>query len=317
MMPMYFRMLPGNISDVSLIPNLLKDVDFLNMEKLKLVLDRGFYSENNVNAMMKYHHKFLIGAKLNLKFIAQKLNEIRGEEFITWTNYHDDVGLYVRSFTMEWLYKEDQPRSGRHVEEKRRIYVHFYYNDQRHTDDRIAFNRKLSKLHDAIQSNPQKLPNEQLCKKYFDWKTTPKRGLTITPKNEAIEEAQKNFGYFALMSNDIKDPIEAIKIYRTKDLIEKSFNNLKDRLDMRRMSVSSEESFTGKLFVQFVALKLSSYIKKQMDANELFKNYSIPTLLDELDIIQYFQQPGKAHHLSEITSKQKKIYEAMDVPIPT
>ena len=70
MMPMYFRMLPCNISDVSLIPNLLKDVDFLNMEKLKLVLDRGFYSENNVNAMMKYQRKFLIGAKLNLKFIV-------------------------------------------------------------------------------------------------------------------------------------------------------------------------------------------------------------------------------------------------------
>ena len=30
--------------------------------------------------------------------------------------------------------------------------------------------------------------------------------------------------------------------------------------------------------------------------------------LDELDIIEYYQQPGKAHRLSEITEKQRKLY---------
>jgi len=39
--------------------------------------------------------------------------------------------------------------------------------------------------------------------------------------------------------------------------------------------------------------------------------------LDELDVIEYYQQPGKAHHLSEITNKQRKLYELMEVPVPT
>ncbi len=52
-------------------------------------------------------------------------------------------------------------------------------------------------------------------------------------------------------------------------------SNLKERLSMRRMSVASEENFEGKLFVQFVALQMVSYIKKQMDANGLFSNYTI------------------------------------------
>ena len=119
------------------------------------------------------------------------------------------------------------------------------------------------------------------------------------------------------MSNGIKDPVEALKIYRNKDLIEKSFGNLKERLDMRRMSVASEENFEGKLFVQFVALQLLSYIKKQMDDNGRFKNYTMQSLLDELDIIEYYQHPGKAHHLSEITEKQRKLYEIMQVSVPT
>ncbi|MBP3783497.1 MAG: transposase [Butyrivibrio sp.] len=119
------------------------------------------------------------------------------------------------------------------------------------------------------------------------------------------------------MTNGIKDPVEALRIYRLKDLIEKSFGNLKERLSMRRMSVASEENFEGKLFVQFIALQLMSYIKKQMDENGLFSDYTMQSLLDELDVIEYYQQPGKAHHLSEITNKQRKLYELMEVPVPT
>lgn len=56
------------------------------------------------------------------------------------------------------------------------------------------------------------------------------------------------------MSNDIKDTLEALRIYLLKDLEKKSFYNLKERLSMRRTSVSSEEHLEGKLFVQFVEL---------------------------------------------------------------
>lgn len=45
-------------------------------------------------------------------------------------------------------------------------------------------------------------------------------------------------------------PLEVLRIHPASDLIEKSFGNLKDLLDMRRMPVSSEENFEGKLFVQ-------------------------------------------------------------------
>ena len=159
--------------------------------------------------------------------------------------------------------------------------------------------------------------DEPLYQKYFDIRETPVRGKTYSFNEDAIRKAEKNYGYFVLMSNGIKDPVEALRIYRLKDLIEKSFGNLKERLSMRRMSVASEENFEGKLFVQFVALQLMSYIKKQMDENGLFKDYTMQSLLDELDTIEYYQQPGKAHHLSEVTEKQRRLYELMNVPTPS
>ena len=105
--------------------------------------------------------------------------------------------------------------------------------------------------------------DEKLYKKYFIISETPVRGMTYSFKEEAIRNVEKNYGYFALMSNGIKDPVVALMIYRAKDLIEKSFSNLKERLNMRRMAVASEDNFEGKLFVQFVALELLSYIKNR------------------------------------------------------
>ena len=56
---------------------------------------------------------------------------------------------------------------------------------------------------------------------------------------------------------------------------------------------------------------------QQMDKNGLFSDYTMQSLLDELDVIEYYQQLGKAHYLSEITNKQRKLYELMEVPVPT
>lgn len=57
-------------------------------------------------------------------------------------------------------------------------------------------------------------------------------------------------------------------------MIEKAFGNLKERLNMRRTSVSSSENLEGKLFVQFIALIYLSYIKKVMSEKDLQKKYT-------------------------------------------
>ncbi len=96
----------------------------------------------------------------------------------------------------------------------------------------------------------------------------------------------------ALISNEIKDPVKALETYRNKDVVKKAFGNLKERLNMRRTLVSSETSLEGKLFIQFIALVYLSYIKKQMQDENLYKNYTMQELLDVLDVIESFKYPG-------------------------
>jgi transposase len=45
----------------------------------------------------------------------------------------------------------------------------------------------------------------------------------------------------------MKDPIEALDVYRNKDLVEKAFGNLKECLSMRRLLVSSERSLDNRI----------------------------------------------------------------------
>jgi transposase len=82
------------------------------------------------------------------------------------------------------------------------------------------------------------------------------------------------------------------------------------------MLVSSEKSLDGKLFVSFVALIYVSYIKKCMHDSGLFKDYTIQSLLDKLDIIECFENPGHEFRVGEVLSKQRQIYEALNITPP-
>jgi transposase len=315
-LPVYYRKLPGNITDVKTIQNLLADIDFLKLGKVKLVMDRGFYSEKNINALYQKHYKFLIASKTSLKFVQNQLDEVR-DTMVSRPHYSSKHGLYYDSFMIDWKYSETKKRTGKVIKSNKRIYLHLYYNDQKATDDKITFNNLLDGLEVELLSGNKKPENEKLYEKYYEIKETPVRGMSLVPKQEAIEKAEKNYGYFSLLSNGVKDPLDAIEIYRSKDMIEKAFGNLKERLNMRRTSVSSEENLEGKLFVQFIALIYLSYIKKAMSEHHLFKQYTMQELLDELDVIERYEQPGCKHRIGEMTKKQMNLYKCLGVNIPT
>ena len=119
------------------------------------------------------------------------------------------------------------------------------------------------------------------------------------------------------MSNETMDAMTALEVYRNKDVVEKAFGNLKDRLNMRRTLVSSQQSLTGKMFTEFIALIYLSYIKKQMQEKNLFKTYTMQGLLDKVDVIECFEQPGQKLRVGEILEKQKQIYYDLGVEPPT
>jgi transposase len=314
-LPFYYRKLPGNITDVKTIKNLIADISQLEFKKVKLVMDRGFYSESNVNMMLQAHLKFLIGVKITLVYVQEELTQAR-DEMRNFEHFHPDYDLYTYSRMIPWDYKQDRPYKGDTLEEERRMYLHIYYSGEKALEDEHTLNAKLIRWKAELESGKPDPINEKYYNKYFEVNSTPKRGVKVTVKQKAIEKAKKNYGYFAMISNEIKDPVKALELYRSKDLIEKTFENIKERLSFRRTLVSSEKSLDGKLFVEFVALIILSEIKRRMQRAELFRKFTMQEMLDLIDLIECFEQKGKSDRYGEIVKKQLDIYDALGIKSP-
>ena len=315
-LPFYYRKLPGNITDVKTIKQLIHEFDVMSYRKVNVILDRGFYSKSNIDLLYKNHQKFIIGVKLSFKYVKSILDEER-ENLKCWSNLNTQFKSYGICRMFDWEYEQERPYKKDVITEKRRAYLLLYYDPEKAGKDEVEMNDYLTKLHCDLRDSDLKDYRTKDYEKYFYVKETQKRGRKILPKEDAMREKAKNFGYFALLSNEIKDPTEALVLYRSKDIAEKAFGNLKERLNFRRMQVSSELSLNGKLFVEFIALIYLSYVKNTMSEAGLFDKWTMQGLLDDLDTIELLEAPGHGRLIGEVTETQKKIYEAFDVEPPS
>jgi transposase len=315
-LPFYYRKLAGNISDVKTLKKLLFDMNTMGYKKIKVVLDRGFYSADNINNMYKHHLKFLIGSKLSLKFVKANLDKVR-DKMRNWNYYNQTHQLYTYTLPITWDYTQKRPYKGDTIKTSRRMYLHLYHSPERALENEKAFNNRMTIWQNEIETGQRHPDNEKYYAKYFKIKSTPVRGTTVIAKEDAIAETKRNYGYFVLLSNEVKDAVKAIEIYRNKDLVEKAFHNLKERLNFRRTAVSSEQSLDGKLFVQFIALIFLSYIKKKMQDKSLFKKYTMQEILDEFDVIESFEVPGHQLQVGETTKRQRDLYTILGITPPS
>ena len=307
-LPVYYKSLPGSIKDVSTLKTFLDTATFLHMQKLHLVMDKGFYSHENVNNLFSKRMKFTIAIPFSNNFAKDQVARVRDN--ITDHKHFIKVNgqtLFCVSSLGKW-------------EEKKRIYIHVFYNSSAAAADYESFLNKMIRWEEELKTNKLIENHQKYYDKYFLIKETPKRGKRISYNQQAIDAYKKNMaGYLVLMTNDIKNPIEALKTYRNKDVVEKAFDNLKNILDMKRLRVHSEESMRGRLFVQFIALIFVSHVQRVMGEKDLFLTFgSFSSLLEELELLNTVKFSGHYGQItSETTKKQREIFEAFDLDLQT
>ena len=314
-LPFYYRKLAGNIPDVKTVKGLVRDLGVLGYAKVKLVMDRGFYSKGNIDELYANHFRFLIAVSARLSVVKDAIRA-HGKAMRTFDHYDEAHEVYCHTDLIGWECTRERPYKGGSVTDDRRMYLHLYYSPEQAVEDEKAFTLRMLSLKAELESDRRVPEHEEAYRKYFTVTSTPVRGLRVEPRTDAMAEAKECYGFFAFLSNDIRDPLVALRTYRNRDVIEKAFGNVKDRLNCRRTLVSSEASLEGKLFVEFVALIYLSYIKKMMQDKGLFTKYTLQGLLDQLDVIEEFESPGKAPYIGEILERQRQIYLDMEVDPP-
>jgi transposase len=300
-LPVYFELLPGSVRDVSTLSNTVKALKFLKAGRIHLVMDKGFFSDANVDAMYGAHMKFAVGVPFTTDLACESAESVR-DGIVGFANYRrvGEQDLYVSGGLRSW--------------KGRRCYVHVYFNAKKAADDHAAFLRKVHQWKLELETAPAP-ENAKHYAKFFHVAETPKRGRRITPRDDAINaHARTTCGFFVLLTNDIKDPIDALRLYRDKDCVEKGFDDLKDALDMKRLRVHSPEAAEGRLFIQFVALVLIAAVRNVMEKSGLDTKMTMPEMLNEMKSLRKVMLPGKRKPMfTVVTKKQRAILEAFEI----
>lgn len=300
--PMYYEILPGSIHDISTLKKVIADLKWLEADKIHLVMDRGFCSEINIDGMYEAGFKFIIGMSFTSKFTKECVNFVRNG-IDSFDNYRNILGndLFAQSYITSW--------------KGHRCYVHVYYDSAKAESEYRSLLRHIEQMKSELESGKEIKSHEADYAKYFRVNETLVRGRKVEVIQSAIDEFKaSNAGYFVLVSNQTKDAVSALEIYRSKDAVEKGFDNLKDTLDCKRLRTHGSATMQGRIFFQFIALILVAYIQDGMRTQGLYKNHTFPSIMSELKLLREIHYPGKRKATyTELTKIHKEILMAFQI----
>jgi transposase len=300
--PIYQKVYNGSLGDVSTLKATLSNFHAIACEKpLITVMDKGFFSTQNINAMLsrKQHTDFIIAVPFTHKF-ARNLVISERKDIDTLENTLVCGKDTLRGVTKIRSWNSDH-----------KVYAHVYYNAKKATSIRDDLYAEVATLHERASADPEKYVNHPAYKKYFIIRKSEKTasGYTVNVRQEKIDTHLETAGWLIIISNFIDNAKEAIKIYREKDVVEKGFMKLKNSLDLARIRVHSESSMENKVFVGFISLILLSGIHHVMMDKELYTSMSIRKLILTLSKLKVHFVSG-VRILAPVTKKQKDIYKA-------
>ena len=149
----------------------------------------------------------------------------------------------------------------------------------------------------------------------IDISEEPAKQVLVRFRKEAVKKDLEHSGWLILVSNDIVDTQQALDLYRIKDVVEKSFYQYKNNLGLDRLRVHNDERALNKTFVAFIALIISSHIRKVMIDKGLYKNFAFGKLLSTLSKLK-IAYVSHTPVLQPLTKDQKLIFNSFSIKIP-
>ncbi|MDR2367215.1 MAG: transposase [Deltaproteobacteria bacterium] len=285
-LPAHYRVLRGKITDVSSIERTFKYLDLLSIKNPTYILDRCFYSEKNVTLLLDKSFSFLMSLPSSINWI-ETIIDIYYDNMLSPDNYHqiiDGESISAIKHVMAFA-KTDKS-----------VYLHIFYNPSNKNSEFQEFIDNVTKLKEIIESNNKS--DKYLMvnyEKYLLVIKTAKSGIKVEYNHQKIEKYKQRYsGFFCLLSPNIKDPIEALKIYRSRDKAEKYFDDLKNSLDSKRLMVNTASRMEGRIFIQFISLIFKTQLRKMLDeCNTAIKHLSTNDVLDSLKILSITSKTGK------------------------
>jgi transposase len=303
-LPVYSAPYSGSVTDVKAFISIIDQIDFLKIgNNYKLVLDKGFYSQKNINKMLKSNDiKFNISIPLTVNYVKDLIVEYKTlftENNMFWSG--TDI-LYGTTILYNW-------------DSTSKLYLHIYFNDSKYLLAKQDILSTMVMLRQEAEKDPLTYKNTADHKKFLIYTpTNDPKVFEISFKLDNIRKLYNNKGWFFILSNEIDDYKKSLSIYRRKDCVEKAFYRFKNTMDLNRLRTHSDKTTDNKLFISFISLIIISYIHKNMVNKDLYKKYTLNGLIEKLDKLKYAYSDSIIM-TKPITKEQEEIFKSFDIEI--
>ncbi len=299
LLPVCYRIIPGNVNDKSALVPFIKTLDAMGFKRYKLVLDKGFYSEANVNEMYRLKVKFTLSVPNSKKFAADAIEAARPS-----IGNFDNYLSYGTSKVYASTTRESWTTDGKN----HRCYVHVFFDPRKKSDDDNHFDEDLNSVRSRILvDGDEAAVASSMARKYL---IVSKRNgkYTVKSNQAAIDEHKRNSsGFLVILSNHVKTADEALRIYRAKETAECGFDDMKCDIDLDRLRIHSEEALNGKIFIAFLALILKFDILRTIRDEQELRYHSRDEVMREMAILRRTSIGGADPVYTELTKLQKTV----------
>ena len=304
--PVMYDLYPGSISDVTTLTNTVKKIKALGVQNYAMIMDRGFFSTANIHEMVSADLSFIIPPTSTLKNVKEAISAIHSS-----IDDPENLELY-----------EKEPLFVMPVDievGKNKLKGYAYYDQKREQLERSTFYKRLYDLMERLKAVTLKswmIPSEVFREtakkdaKFIEWKAIDGK-FEVSLRKNAVSQAINKMGKFILLYRGKFSWNECLSLYRSKDVVEKGFDVLKNDIELMPTNLRTNNSLRGYLFVAFLALILRMKLTRLMVNAELNKRYSVEGLLTELEKIKMMILPDGEKITTEITKKQREILDAL------
>ena len=312
--PLYYEDYPGSIVDVSQLQYMLEKAGGYGYKNVGFILDRGYFSKENIHYMDKYGYEFVIMMKGMKELVKSLVLEVKG-------TFEEDRRYSIRDYKVSGITVKKQLYPS---DEKER-YFHIFYNDRKRSSEHEAIEAKIDRMAECLhkhEGTKYEIKGSGFAK-YFDliYYNKGKKDEKFMYGRElcdVINEEIRLCGYFVIITSEKMTAAQALELYKSRDASEKLFRGDKSYLGNKSFRVHTSESVHAKIFIEFVALIIRSRfytcLKEQMQKNRK-KNYmTVPAAIRELEKIELIRQSDREYRMDyAVTATQKEILKAFNM----
>lgn len=306
--PLFYEAYPGSINDVGQFPYMLAKARAYGYKNIGFILDRGYFSKDNLSFMDQCGYSFVIMVKGRKKLVQDVITELKGTFEKKRANLISEFEIYGTTVKRK-IFESD----------KKERYFHIYYSLSKESFETSQLEAKLKQMALFMKKhqNERRTFGDEFHKYYsLDYDESGERFLYFTERENVIEEEAGYHGYFSIVTSEKMTAREALMLYKSRDSSEKVFRGDKSYLGNKSLRTHMDETSSAKIFLEFVALiircRIYTQLKEYKVKNNVKPNYmSVPAALKELEKIEIVRQGDGIYRIDHaVTAIQKKILDA-------